>query len=207
MADNRIGIWSACGVGVAGVVYLIALMVGFATVGFSSPIVDPLLAVMEVLTVISAVLLLVMMSAVHSYASLERKTYSLLAVAFMTLAVGLTCTVHFVELTALRQMGTAGLVWPSVPYAVELLAWNFLLGLSLLFAARVFERSIRALRVRRALLLSGVLCVLGSIGPVAGNMRLQFIGVFGYAAVLPVACFLLARLLRSETAHHAEALP
>ena len=68
MADNRIGIWSACGVGVAGVVYLIALMVGFATVGFSSPIVDPLLAVMEVLTVISAVLLLVMMSAVHSYA-------------------------------------------------------------------------------------------------------------------------------------------
>jgi hypothetical protein len=39
-----------------------------------------------------------------------------------------------------------------------------------------------------------VLCLLGTVGPVAGDMRLQLVGVAGYAVVLPVAAFLLARV-------------
>lgn len=40
----------------------------------TEPIVDPVLAVMEVLTLLSALLLLVMMAAVHGYAQPARKT-------------------------------------------------------------------------------------------------------------------------------------
>ena len=205
MSAIRIGIWSAYAVTMTGVAYGVALGIGFAVFGLSKPIVDPLLAVMEVLTMVSALLLLVTMSAVHRYALAEHRTSSLIAFALMTLATGLTCTVHFVELTALRQLGTAGIVWPSIPYAIELFAWNFLLGLSLLFAARVFVHGNRAVRVRRGLMLCGALCFCGTIGPAVGNMRLQFIGVFGYAVVLPVVCLMLAGLFRAEHANNNRA--
>ena len=37
----------------------------------------------------------------------------------------------------------------------------------------------------------GSLCVIGIVGPVVGNMRLQLIGVFGYAVLLPILAVLL----------------
>jgi hypothetical protein len=79
-------------------------------------------------------------------------------------------------------------------YAAELLAWDVFLGLALVFAARVFDGDGPERRVKRALLICGVLCLAGTIGPIVGNMRLQLVGVTGYAGVLPVATFWLARL-------------
>ena len=37
----------------------------------------------------------------------------------MILVAGTTSVVHFVELTARRQLGSSGIVWPSAVYAVE----------------------------------------------------------------------------------------
>lgn len=198
MTTNQLGKWSAFGQFLIGVTYIAMLTVGFAIHGLSEPIVDPLLAIMEVLTLLSAPLLVVMMAAVHGYASPNRKTYSLIALAFMILVAGTTSAVHFAELTALRQLGTAGIVWPSPAYAIELLAWNLFLGLSLLFAAPVFEGGGLEERIRRGLLVSGALCLAGVVGPAVGNMRLQLVGVLGYAGVLPVVCFMLWRLFRSD---------
>ena len=58
----RLGRWSAFTVCVIGVAYMAALASGFAIYGLAAPIVDPLLAVMEVLTLVSALFLLVMMA-------------------------------------------------------------------------------------------------------------------------------------------------
>ena len=93
---------------------------------------------MEILTLLSAPILVVLMAAVHAYAVPQYKVHSLIAFAFMVLMAGLTSSVHFVELTAVRQSATASLTWPSMAYALELLAWDVFLGLSLLFAAPVF---------------------------------------------------------------------
>ena len=123
--------------------------------------------------------------------------YGVIALAFTILFAGTTSVVHFVELTALRQLGSAGIVWPSTVYAVELLAWNLFLGLSLLFAAPVFA-GVAESGVRRGLFIGGVLCVAGTVGPVVGNMRIQLIGVVGYAGVLPVVAFMLTRLFRRD---------
>jgi hypothetical protein len=191
MFNNVVGRWSSLAVFVVGVAYLIALAIGFTTRGLSAPIVDPLLAVMEILTFIAALLLLVMMGAIHGRAREERKTVSAVAFAFMILATGMTSIVHFVELTAVRQLGSASLVWPSAAYAVELLAWDVFLGLSLVFAALTFEDSGSERPVRRGLLVCGILCLLGVVGPVVGNMRIQLVGVFAYGGVLPVVCLLL----------------
>ena len=199
MAADRLGSWSAIAVFLIGLAYLVTLSIGFAVHGLDEPIVDPILAMMEALTLLSAPLLVVLMAAIHDYATVQRKVYGMIALAFTILFAGATSSVHFVELTARRQLGPGGIVWPSAQYAVELLAWNLFLGLALLFAAPVFDGGGAARRVRGGLFVTGFLCVAGTIGPVVGNMKLQLVGVFGYAAVLPVVCFMLARLFRSDT--------
>jgi hypothetical protein len=201
MSGNRIGSWSATAVFVIGVAYLVTLAMGFAVFGLAEPIRDPILAIMEVLTLMSAVPMVVIMAAVHEYASVHRKIYAVIALAFTTLFAGTTTVVHFVELTAGRQLRSSGIAWPSPVYAAELLAWNLFLGLGLLFAAPVFDGDGPERSVRGGLLLSGGLCVAGVIGPALGNMRLQLVGVFGYAGVLPVVCFMLARLFRARRGH------
>jgi hypothetical protein len=200
MPVNRLGSWSAAAVLLIGIAYLITLAIGFAVHGLSEPIVDPILAIMEVLTLMSAPPMVVLMVAIHGHASADRKAYGSIALAFTILFAGMTSAVHFVELTALRQLGSAGIVWPSTVYAVELLAWNLFLGLALLFAAAVFVGGGLEKHVRRSLSIAGILCVAGLVGPAVGNMRLQLIGVLGYAGVLPITCFLLARLLRQSKA-------
>ena len=84
-------------------------------------------------------------------------------------------------------------MWPSAIYAIELLAWDVFLGLSLLFAAPVFQGAGLKRNIRTALVVVGVLCLAGTLGPVTGDMRFQFISVLGYGVVLPVAWLMIAR--------------
>lgn len=196
MPANRLGFWSAIAILGIGGAYVLALGVGFSRHGFSEPITDPVLAVMEVLTLLAALPIVTLMAAIHERAAPGRKVYALTALAFATLCAGVTSTVHFVELTAARQLGEAGIVWPSRVYAAELLAWDVFLGLALLFAALAFEGVGAERGVRRGLLICGGLCLAGTVGPLVGNMRLQLVGVLGYAVVLPAVAWLLARLFR-----------
>src|SRR3977135_4127468 len=97
---NRLGGGSASALCAIGAAYVIALAVGFTTAGFAKPILDPVLAVMEILTLLSAPILVVLMAAVHAYAPPDHKIHGVIAIAFMVLLAGLTSGVHFVELTA-----------------------------------------------------------------------------------------------------------
>lgn len=196
---NRIGVWAATALGVVGVGYAVVTTVGMVQAGLTAPIVDPVLAIMELLTLLSAPLIVVLLAAVHSWAPERRATHSLIALCFGVLMAGLTSSVHFVNLTAGRQSGRLVLVWPSVPYAVELLAWDVFLGLALVFAAAVFIGRGRARAVRWGLGTSGALCLLGSVGPLLGDMTVQRLGMAGYGIGLPVSCFLLAGFFRQES--------
>jgi hypothetical protein len=192
---NRLGFWSAAAIVAIGVAYAVVLAGGFARHGLREPITDPILAVMELLTLVSGPPVVALMAAICDRADRERKVYGVAALAFATVFAGITCVVHFVELTAARQEGGGGLVWPSRAYAAELLAWDVFLGLALLFAAPVFDREAA---VRKGLIGCGALCLAGTLGPAVGNMRLQLVGVLGYAVVLPVVAFLLLRLFTRE---------
>ncbi len=97
MSNSEVGRWSSFAVFLVGLAYIAALIIGFTTRGLSAPIVDPLLAIMEILTLIAAPLMLVMMAAIYRRASDERKTIGLLAFAFMLLTTGTTSAVHFVN--------------------------------------------------------------------------------------------------------------
>lgn len=195
MTPSRAGAWAAGAVALIGTAYAVVLAIGIARMGFSRPITDPILAIMEALTLLSAPALLISMLVLREHAPPEQRPFGTAALAFATIFTGLTSTVHFVELTAGRQAPFAGITWPSPAYAAELLAWDWFLGLALLCAAPLFAiDQRRERRIRQGLVASGTLCILGTVGPLIGDMRIQRIGIVGYAVVLPVTFFWIARL-------------
>ncbi|HKL50728.1 MAG TPA: hypothetical protein VJ908_06135 [Wenzhouxiangellaceae bacterium] len=196
---SRIGFRAAAGTVAVGVLYAIAVGLGIAQAGFDRPILDPVLWIMEVLTLMSAVLILILLAAIHALASPERNVFSAIALCCGAAFAALTGAVHFVALTAGRQTGFTVLEWPSTLYAVELLAWDIFLGLALLFAAPVFTGTARRTRIRWMLSITGGLCMAGAIGPIVGDMAVQRIGIVGYGVLLPVTCVLLALLFRKDS--------
>lgn len=194
----RLGYWSGTAIVAVGAAYVVVLGAGFARHGLSEPIADPILAVMEVLTIVSAVPVMTLCAALHVSTVPPRRVWSLLALCFASMFAVATIAVHTVELTAARQLGRAGLVWPSTAYAVELVAWDILLGLCLLavWAALGTDRAVR--RLRAVVMLTSICCLAGIAGPVVGNMRWQLIGVFGYSILLPAAAWRLRGWFRDS---------
>jgi hypothetical protein len=203
-AARRLGMLSAVGVVVLGAAYAVTLAAGLSSLQSPQlPIGDPFFPILEILIILSAPLMVAVMVSVHAWAPPDAKAYSLAALVFMSLLAGVTCSVHFVILTVGRQIGSAGLpwfslllsfTWPSVPYALDILAWDFFFGLSVLFAARVFYGDRLRTSIRWLLIASGALALGGLSGAVVGDMQLRMIGAVGYAIVFPVAAVLLTLL-------------
>ena len=87
-------------------------------------------SILEVLIIVMMPAMVALMVAVHAWAPLHAKAFSLTAVVFMSLLAGVTSTVHFVILTLTRQVAFAGqpwlplllsFRWPSVVYALDIL--------------------------------------------------------------------------------------
>jgi len=196
------------------VIYLVTTVLGLLSLKSpQDPIGDPYFSQMELLTILIAPLMVVSMVAVHAYASHEAKAYSLTALVFMILLAGITSSVHFVVLTVSRQVEAAGLTsaalffsfqWPSVVYTLDILAWDWFFGISILFAAFVFKAGRLEIAVRILMIISGVLSFVGLIGVPLANMQVKNwfiyrnIGIIGYAAIAPVA-FLLLGILFGRT--------
>jgi hypothetical protein len=84
--------------------------------------------------------------------------------------------------------------WPSVAYALDILAWDVFFALSMLFAAPVFSGSRLSAWIRALMVASGSLALVGRSGVVAGDMRLRNIGIVGYVGVFLIVAVLLAVL-------------
>jgi len=201
---RRLGIASSIGILVVGILYVTVIMLWLIIEATPrEPIGDPYLAVMEVLTMVSALALLGLVIAIWCFADAGHRVPALTALAIGNVAVGLTMGVHFVQLTAIRQLWRAGrlvdyrLVWPSALFAVEYFVWDILVGFTLLSVAFALAGAHAAGPARRALVIGGVLCLTGVAGPLTGRMFLQNVAVLGYAVVLPIAGALAARMFRA----------
>lgn len=183
------------------VVYAVTTILGLLSLTSpQDPISDPFFSMMELLTILIAPLMVVSMVAVHAYASPALKGYSLTALCFMLVMAGITTCVHFVILTVSHQFEATGLTWvplffsfkwPSVVYALDILAWDWFFALSMLFAAPVFQGGRLERTLRNLMLVSGVLSLAGLIGVPLANMQVRNIGIIGYAVVAPVVFLLL----------------
>ena len=194
--------WSAWFVGAISVAYAAIMVAGFGSLGnLTDPLPDPYLAVAELLILLMAPVMVVLMAALHACAPVHLRMCSMIAFGWMLVAACLTMTVHVVELVVARRVdpgavpGFARLfdfAWPSMLYAVDVVAWDLMLGLSLLFAAFVFTGR-RRRGIRRGLLASAALCLVGLVGPATGVLAWRGIGIVGYAVVFPVTCVALGR--------------
>jgi len=79
--DNtqRMGFLSSGGLVLVGVAYAAVVGSGIAHAGLDKPIIDPTLAVMEAITLVSAPLVVILMAAVCGLASPERKVFGAVA--------------------------------------------------------------------------------------------------------------------------------
>ncbi len=202
---SRLGFWSASSMVALGVAYLLTGVAWLVSGGFrsSEPLQpsEPFLTVLEVLILLSAPGMVALMAAVHAVAPADRKPASSAALAFTSGFAVLTGGVHFVRLIVVHQAPAASTLaaveiypWPTVALALDLLAWDLFLGLGLLFGASAFRGGGLPAVVRVAMRLSGALCVTGVLGPLTGEMRLQFLAILGYAFGVPVLSASLAIL-------------
>jgi hypothetical protein len=207
-AERLAGRWSARFIVATSIAYAAIMVAGFLSLGnLTDPLPDPYLAVAEVLILLLAPAMVVLMAAVHACAPAHLRMFGLIAFGWMLVAAGLTMTVHVVELVVARRVEPAavsgfarlfGFEWPSMLYAVDVVAWDLLLGLSLLFAAAVFTgHGYRA--VRWGLLLSAALCLVGLVGPATDVIAWRGIGILGYVVVFPVTCVGLSRVFAPPT--------
>lgn len=206
---RTIGRAAAWSVFILGVVYVLVTALGFLSLESpQDPIGHPYITMMRLLIIPLAALYLVTMVAVHAYARPAAKVYSLAALVFMIVLATITTSVHFVGLTVGPRLEATGLSWvplvisfewPSIVYALDILAWDWFFALSLLFAVPVFKGGSRLERwVWILLLVSGILSLAGLIGVPLSDMQVRNIGIIGYAVVAPVA-FLLIGIVFGRT--------
>lgn len=201
--DRRIGIRAATGLAVLGLVYIAVGLAGVLMRPAGLPMlaqVDPFLAILELLVFASALLLVVLVAVLGAYAAEERRTNARVALALTTAFATITSASHFLSLTVGRQAAGGELAvqlshqWLSLNLALDLLAWDLLLGFALIAAAPIFGGRGLAAATRRTAVVAGALCLAGSIGPLSGRMELQLVAVAGYAFMLPAWSILVALL-------------
>jgi hypothetical protein len=69
----------------------------------------------------------------------------------------------------------------------------------MLFAAPISRGGRLENSIRGTMTLSGTLCLLATLGPVTGDMRIPYLGIVAYALMLPVIRVLLAILFARST--------
>ena len=208
-----LGIYSAAATVILLVAYAVTLAVGLASLKSpQQPIGDPMFTILEILIIVMMPAMVALMVAVHAWAPTHAKTLTLTSVVFMGLLAGMTSIVHFCILTLSRQPEFArqswvplvlSFNWPSVVYALDILAWDIFFPLSMLFAAPVFGGSRLAGWIRVLMIASGVLSLAGLSGVVSGDMQLRNIGIVGYLGVFLVVATLLAVLFYRTTSKEA----
>jgi hypothetical protein len=204
---RMLGFWSARSIFVLEVAYVAVFVVGFASISNASdPLPDPYLAIAEVLILVMAPILVCLMLAIHHSAPRQAKPFTQVALGWMLAAAAFTITVHTVELTVARHVDAASFPgyarifdfeWPSTFYAIDIVAWDIFFALALLFAVPAFAHREDATLVRRGLILSGSLCLIGLIGPFADVLGLRTIGILGYTIVFGLVCLPLSRTFRA----------
>ncbi|MGE4071583.1 MAG: hypothetical protein AB7E72_10445 [Lysobacterales bacterium] len=184
-------------------IYALVLAAGLLTLPAPDrPIQQPWFTLMEWLILLIAPAMVAFSAAVHGLVAEEGKSLALLGVIFMGLCAGLTCVLHFSILMLSRQPGFVDAAWarqvfafewPSLVYALDILAWDVFFALGALCLGGAITGSGRAALARKLLYFSGILALVGLIGVPLADMSLRNIGILGYAVVFPVAAAVLAR--------------
>lgn len=195
------------GVAVAGLTaaYLIVLAVGLLRLpSMDHQIQDPWFTLMELLILGIAPTMVVFSVGLHARVPVSDKPAALLAVGFMSMCAAVTCCVHFTilvlsRLPSFHTQEWASLVfafrWPSIAYAMDILAWDLFFALGAACSAVALRNRVDLRIERRLFFVAATLALLGLAGVPLADMTVRNVGIIGYAVVFPVATALLAARL------------
>lgn len=207
----RIGVLAGNAVTLLCIAYAVVLGIGLLTLSSSdTPIQDPWFTFMELLILVLAPTMVAFTVGLQVWSPVQRKSYAQLGVVFMSMCALVTCCVHFSVLTLSREPAfetgnwqtlVFAFRWPSIVYALDILAWDIFFPLAALCAALAIEGPGLAGLARTLLYASAALALAGLVGVPLGNMNFRNIGILGYAVLFPVASFLMAIVFRREATH------
>jgi len=182
-----------------GLIYTVVLVLGLASLKQpTDPIGNPYVSIMEVIIILMTPFMTLLAASIYLNSEEKLKITNFMSVLFMTIASCITSGVHIVVLSINNHAGAAELPWfrqffawewPSVVYALDILAWDLFFALAILCLVPNYRKKNRAISI--LLSLTGILSLVGLIGPVISDMQFRLIGVFGYAGLFPVACVLI----------------
>ncbi len=193
MKNSQFVCWTAYALLALGVIYAGLIVWGIITqdpkTGF---IRENVRILMEIATIISAVILLFFALSIKNMLGFENSFLAEISVVFITILVTLTSMVHFVSITISNQLVAdnpllsplLSLEWPSLLLSIDILAWDVFFGVAFIFLGLSLRRIEDFSAVHTLMVLSGILSLLGLIS-LPLNMNLRFIGIFGYT-VMPV---------------------
>jgi len=197
-----------CGHAVAALTAAYGFVLVAGLLGLPSPehpIQDPWFTAMELLILVIAPAAVVFSAGLQVAVPAHNQAAARLAVVFMSLCAVLTCSVHFSILTLSRAEPFASAAWapqvfafrwPSVAYALDILAWDLFFAAGCVCTALALRRLPGAAGARRLMLAAGALSLAGVLGVVVSDMGVRNIGIVGYALVYPLATAWLGRLAR-----------
>ena len=191
-----------------GILYAIITTLGLFSLRSPHDIIgNPYFTIMEILTIIISLLMTISLISVHHYSASADKLYSLIALILICFTTVITSSIHFLILsvsntTEAKQLQNFSFFfsfkWPSVAYALDILAWDLFFGLSMLFVAIIFKKNRFEKKLRALLIICGILCLIGLIGIPLQDMQIRNIGIIGYAVIGPIAFLLIGIIFRRQ---------
>ena len=200
----KVGLFSSWSICILLLLYVPITVIGILSL--SSPldqIPNPYFTLMEIIILLIAPILTIAMASIYLNSKDDVKIYGLIALISMAIMTIITSAVHFVVWTSSRQIQTLGFLksellfsftWPSVVYALDILAWDWFFALAMIFAALTFNDK----KLRIVFIASGIISILGLLGVPLANMNVRNIGIIGYTIVAGIAFFMLGLKFKKQ---------
>ncbi len=186
----------------------VCLVYFIVTIGFILTKESTFLIGMEIVTILSTPIFLVIFIVIPIGNSTEKRIGKDLSLIFMSCCMILTSVAHFVNLTVTNPLIKSGVVvptylqigqWPSVEMAVDYLAWGFFMGMAFLSSSLAVSKENRRLKtLKNTLSISGLLCLAGILGVVLINENCWYIAPIGYGIGTLIVCIELIMLERKS---------
>jgi hypothetical protein len=164
------------------------------------PIQPPWLPMMELLILAISPAMVAWAVAVHMLVPAPERAWALAGVVFMAMSATVTCAVHWSILNLGSEPAFAGepwarwvfaFQWPSVVYALDILAWDVFFPLAAACAAMAL-RPVAPRAVLGLLWAGAALAFAGLAGVPLADMQARNLGIVGYVGLFPAATAWLA---------------
>ena len=163
------------------------------------------LVLMELVTILSAPVLLVLLMTVPAEGKSHKEMAKKISIIFMASCMVLTSAAHFMNLAFIMPMMSSGIniplylqigQWPSALMAIDYLGWGYFMGAAFLASSVAVARQNSLLKY--TLFVCGILCLLGLVGTVTIHANFWYIAPIGYGIGSTIVCIELIVLNNSQ---------